>query len=207
MFWRKKRAANADHFQAKTQSDPPRIPPEYAELWSRLSRFEIDEAGADFPLSRRLAQEQGWQPVYARRVVEEYRRFIFLCMISDKMCTPSLAVDEAWHLHLIYTKSYWEGLCLRTLGRLIHHEPAQGGTADEAKFQELYVTTLELYARIFGEPPEDIWGRNEAERRKPAACAAIRTKLPPGPPPENESELLRQIEAAANRLKQFGSPS
>ncbi|MBY0550615.1 MAG: hypothetical protein K2W95_25275 [Candidatus Obscuribacterales bacterium] len=205
MFWRTPSASRAAEPTSNESAVTPRIPDEYADLWDRLSRFEIDDPDAEFPLSKRLAQEQAWKLDYALRVVEEYRRFMFLCMISEKMCTPSLAVDEAWHLHLIYTKSYWEGLCLRTLGRLIHHEPAQGGTADEAKFEELYITTLELYSRVFGDPPEDIWGRNKGRRRKPAACAAIRTKLSPGPPPENENELLRQIEAAAKRLKQFGS--
>jgi hypothetical protein len=194
-------------FSPRKSKQTPVIPPQHADLWERLLKFPIDEPGAEYPLSKRLAEEQEWNHPYALRVVEEYRKFIFLCMISEKMCTPSLAVDEAWHLHLIYTKSYWEQLCLRTLGRLIHHEPATGNSGDESKFQELYVTTLELYARVFGPPPEDIWGRKENERRKPAACAAVRTRTPSGPIPESEQELLKYIEAAAERLKRFSAQS
>lgn len=164
--------------------------------------FPIDDPQAEYPLSRRLASEQNWSHEYALRAVEEYRKFIFMCMISKKMCTPSYRVDLVWHLHLIYTRSYWEGMCVRTLGRLIHHEPGTGVAEDETRFTEMYVTTLELYERLFGLPPEDIWGRKEGERRRPANCAAVRTRLPEGPVPENEQALLDEIEKASARLKQ-----
>lgn len=188
-----------------SRSQSPSIPAEYGDLWRKLAAFPIDDPAAEHPLSKRLASEQDWTHEYAVRVVEEYRKFIFLCMISKKMCTPSLSVDEAWHLHLIYTRAYWEQLCVRTLGRLIHHEPAQGGGEDEAKFQELYVTTLELYARVFGEPPEDIWGYGGIARRKPAACAAVRGAVPQEKLSADDQEFLTQIQKAAERLKQAGS--
>jgi hypothetical protein len=135
------------------------IPPEHANLWERLSTFPIDKPGVADPLSKRLAREQRWHHAYALRVVEEYRKFMFLCVTAGHICTPSIIVDQAWHLHLLYTRSYWDGLCTQVLGRPIHHQPSDGGDVEDTKYAGLYERTLESYARVFGEPPSDIWGR------------------------------------------------
>lgn len=135
------------------------IPPEWRELWDRLAAFPIDKPGVEDPLSKRLAREQDWTHEYALRVVQEYRKFMFLCVAAGHMCTPSTLVDEAWHLHLLYTRSYWDKLCGETLGRPIHHQPSEGGETENNKYAGLYERTLDSYAGFFGEPPADIWGR------------------------------------------------
>jgi hypothetical protein len=67
-------------------------------------------------------------------------------------------VDEAWHLHLCYTRSYWEGLCGEVLGRQLHHGPTRGGAKEDGKFEEWYERTLASYRSVFGqEPPADVW--------------------------------------------------
>ena len=174
---------------------------EQAVIWGKLAAFPIDDPSAEVPLSKRLSKEEEWSHEYALRVVEEYRKFLFLSMVADHMVTPSLRVDQAWHCHLLYTRSYWEGLCLRTLGRLIHHEPSKGGEEEEKHFGDLYGRTLDLYARFFGEPPEDIWGCRHGEHRSPAACRGVTGPAPGEPIPDNERELLSMIEKAALRLK------
>lgn len=135
-----------------------RMSPEHASLWQRIEAFAFDEPGAEAPFSARLAREQGWNEAYTRRVMLEYKRFAFLAVAAGHLVTPSKAVDEAWHLHLIYTRNYWEKFCGQALGRPLHHEPSRGGTEDEAKFAGCYARTRESYARFFGtEPPADIW--------------------------------------------------
>jgi len=110
------------------------------------------------PFSRRLARERGWSPGYARRVIDEYKRFAFLAVAAGHAVTPSEAVDEVWHLHLTYTRSYWEHFCPLALGQPLHHEPTRGGRAEAVKFHNLYEETLSSYRRCFGEePPADIW--------------------------------------------------
>lgn len=127
------------------------------ELLWRLESFEIDKPGVAFPFSARLARENGWADAYARRVVREYLRFVWLAMRAGHPVTPSMAVDEAWHLHLCYTRSYWDELC-GLLGRPLHHGPTEGGGAEDAKFVDWYGKTLESYRCHFGEePPADIW--------------------------------------------------
>lgn len=143
----------------------------HRELWSRLSAFELDRQDAGFPFTSRLAREQAWTHAEAARAILEYKRFLFLAMTAGHPVTPSEAVDQVWHLHLLYTRSYWKELCGEVLGRELHHEPTQGGEEENAKFTDWYARTLESYRVQFGEPPPaDLWP-SPADRmaRKPAA--------------------------------------
>jgi uncharacterized protein (TIGR04222 family) len=127
-------------------------------LYERLMAFEIDEPGALLTFARRLARENGWSLPYAERVIGEYKRFLFLAMTAEHVVTPSEQVDQAWHLHLTYTRSYWDRLCGEVLGQPLHHGPTQGGAAEQAKFVGLYEQTLASYRQHIGaEPPADIW--------------------------------------------------
>ena len=78
--------------------------------------------------------------------------------ISDHALTPSDQVDQVWHLHLLYTRSYWIEFCKNTLGQEIHHGPSKGGKSEKEKFGDWYSKTKELYSKTFDKkPPEDIW--------------------------------------------------
>jgi len=128
------------------------------DLWDKLSGFSPDEAGQAFKFSDRLARDNGWTKTYALAVVEEYKKFLFLCAITTTGVTPSDAVDQAWHLHLTYTRSYWTDLCRNILGKEIQHNPTKGGQQEATKYLDFYEQTLTLYHSKFGTlPPEDIW--------------------------------------------------
>ncbi|MEM9555863.1 MAG: hypothetical protein AAGC60_16530 [Acidobacteriota bacterium] len=127
-------------------------------LWLRLERFELDDPESSLPFSHRLARENGWRLGYALRVVGEYRRFVYLAMVAGHEVTPSDEVDQAWHLHLLYTRSYWDAMCGEVLGRSLHHGPTRGGGAERDRYHEQYEATLASYRRLFErEPPVDIW--------------------------------------------------
>ena len=137
-------------------------------LRARIQAFSPDEPGIVFPFSARLARENGWVRAFAERVVEEYRRFLYLAVTAGHPVTPPVAVDQAWHLHLTYTRSYWDELCGRVLGRPLHHDPTKGGAAERDKYADWYTRTLDSYRAAFGEePPPDIWPA-PAERFSPA---------------------------------------
>jgi hypothetical protein len=128
------------------------------ELYEKVRNFDIDGGPSAFTFADRLAKENRWSKAFTERVIEEYRRFIVLAMTADHPVSPSEAVDEAWHLHLLYTESYWERLCKEVLGRPFHHGPTRGGTQEKAKFDDWYSQTLKSYRQAFGEqPPADIW--------------------------------------------------
>lgn len=118
----------------------------------------MDIHDASFPFTARLARDNGWTNNYAARVVLEYKKFIFLCCVAGHQVTPSDEVDQAWHLHLVYSRSYWNDLCRDTIGRPIHHGPTKGGNAERTKYKDNYANTLESYRKFFeSEPPADIW--------------------------------------------------
>ncbi|EGF90485.1 hypothetical protein ABI_35080 [Asticcacaulis biprosthecium C19] len=127
-------------------------------LWQALNAYDLDAADAELPFSRRLARDNNWSHAHAQATVEEYKRFIYLVCVSGTVLTPSEDVDQAWHLHLIYTRDYWDRFCDQTLGRKIHHGPTQGGAAEDSKYLDAYRRTLSLYETDFGTPPPaSIW--------------------------------------------------
>src|SRR5687767_14035376 len=99
--------------------------PERADPLARILASDTDGDEVALPFAARLARENGWSRSYAERVIEEYKRFVFLAVSGTspsssgsseaqsardegrKVC-PSEDVDAAWHLHLTYTKSYWQ---------------------------------------------------------------------------------------------------
>jgi uncharacterized protein (TIGR04222 family) len=134
------------------------------ELFDRLAQFQFDEPGTELTFSRRLARENGWSLAYAERVIDEYKKFLLLACTTGHVVTPSQQVDQAWHLHLTYTRSYWDDLCRNVLQQPLHHGPTKGGNAEQTKFVDLYERSLVSYRQVFGsEPPRDIW--SPAEQR------------------------------------------
>ena len=132
------------------------------QLWSRIESFPLDDPSSGLRFSERLARENGWSAAFTESVLKEYRKFIYLCASSGHAVTPSDAVDQAWHLHLCYTRSYWQDLCKDTLGFRLHHGPTKGGSAERSKFGDWYQLTLESYREAFGtEPPPEIWPPSE----------------------------------------------
>ncbi len=129
-------------------------------LWKKIKDFNFDKPDTVNKFVNKLALQNNWTINYAEKVIEEYRRFIFLCCISPTGASPSKPVDKAWHLHLIYTKSYWIDLCKNTLNRDLHHNPSKGGDDEAGKHENWYKETLELYKQVFGVmPPPDIWAK------------------------------------------------
>jgi len=127
-------------------------------VWQRISRYEFGPAQAALPFAARLARDNGWSAGRTARVIGEYRRFAFLAATGEAQVTPSDAVDQAWHLHLTYTRDYWERFCPDVLGRPLHHGPTAGGPDERNRFFAQYADTLARYEAAFGAPPpSDIW--------------------------------------------------
>jgi len=130
-------------------------------LWRKVESFEIDDPEASFSFSDRLSRENDWSMEYCLRSVLEYKKFIFLICISPEPLTPSDEIDQVWHLHLLYTQSYWIELCEETLNRNIHHGPTRG-MVEQGRFKDQYQYTLDFYTEKFEKaPPSDIWPKSE----------------------------------------------
>ena len=129
---------------------------QHPDMWCRIAACHPDDVDADLPFSARLARDNGWSLAFAKRVIVEYQRFAYLSRLGAGMVTPSDEVDQAWHLHLTYTKHYW-GPFKAALGGPLHHMPTRGGPDQAELFLTAYAGTLALYRSEFGEPPGDIW--------------------------------------------------
>jgi len=131
-------------------------------IWQRLCAHPLDF------LIPKLRAEQAWSLEQAREALEEYRRFCLLAATGPAI--PSQEVDQVWHLHLSFTRDYWQRFCPEALGCDLHHEP---GPAN-ALMRERYAETLARYAETFGPPPLAWWpgtrqrfAARQAPRRRP----------------------------------------
>ena len=126
-------------------------------VWQRLYCYQIGPDDAALGFAARLARENGWSAGHAARVIDEYRKFVFLAVTGERDVTPSDAVDQVWHLHLTYTRDYWEHFCPEVLGKQLHHGPTAGGDTERGRFFRQYADTLKRYEAVFGPAPADIW--------------------------------------------------
>jgi hypothetical protein len=144
-------------------------------LWRRLETFRFDEAEAALPFAKRLARDNCWPQNRADRAIAEYRRFLYLACTAAHEVTPSPDVDAVWHLHLVYTRSYWHHLCGEVLQRHLHHGPTRGGSAEGQRYRGNYQRTLASYRQAFGvDAPSHIWPDVE-ERFAPAKLRVVDT--------------------------------
>jgi len=142
-------------------------------LWQRLRAHQIGPADASLTFAARLARENRWSLAHAERVILEYMRFCYLARTAGHPVTPSDAVDQAWHLHLTYSRDYWEVFCPLVLGADLHHGPTAGGEAQRALYYGQYAATLKAYESAFGvSPPVQIWP--DARRRFAVDPKAVR---------------------------------
>lgn len=127
-------------------------------VWHALSSYIVGPGDARLGFTQRLARENGWSEAHAERVFDEYRRFCFLAATSEEELTPSDAVDQVWHLHLAYTRDYWNRFCPDVLHIALHHGPTAGGNTERSRFFDQYAHTLLRYEQVFqAPPPADIW--------------------------------------------------
>src|SRR5215813_10592045 len=150
---------------------------EHRDLLDRIEAFSFDEGNCALPFAARLARENQWSVAHTERVIAEYRRFIFLAMVAGHPVSPSDEVDQVWHLHLLYTRSYWQRFCGEALGRELHHDPTTGGRGDAHKFVHWYDRTLDSYRKFFGPPPQDIWPNPEIRFGEDLHFVRINTRL------------------------------
>ncbi len=145
------------------------------DLWLRLNRYHFEHVvptqlwdhvraafGGTNPSTRafadKISRKLGWDCNFALRAIGEYKKFVFLGVVSDFGVTPSKIIDQVWHEHLLFTGAY-RSFCAEILGRDFDHKPELVPVADETGiFQAQYRETLHLYQWEFGvDPPADIW--------------------------------------------------
>ncbi|WP_421694126.1 hypothetical protein [Aestuariivirga sp.] len=129
-------------------------------LWLKLNMMNADGLQAFAPLMEAMQKQMGQNAETTQRVIEEYRKFLFLAMRAGHQVIPPGPVNDAWMMHIQTAQNYWENL-----GQMIGERPmAQGLDARQfASMADTWKATLESYEKIFGmKPPKDIWGAGPA---------------------------------------------
>lgn len=146
------------------------------ELWVRLKRYHFDHivpahlgdrvraafGGRDAStqaFASKVAGKLGWTRDFTMRAIHEYKKFVYLGIVSESSVTPPKVIDQVWHEHLLFTRGYRE-FCRAVLERDFDHHPelVQSRSQTE-RFQAQYDRTLAFYVSEFNrEPPADIWG-------------------------------------------------
>jgi hypothetical protein len=126
-------------------------------LWERIQAYAFDRADDEVTFVDKLCREHGWLKPFALQAIDEYRRFAWLAMSAGHLVSPSDVVDQVWHMHLMYTRRYWDDWCAAVLGGKLHHDPATGRSGEKAGLGDAYTQTLNSYRKRFGDPPGDFW--------------------------------------------------
>ena len=129
-------------------------------LWLKLNMMNAQGMQAFAPMMQMMEQQMGASTEMAQRVIEEYRKFLFLAMRAGHQVIPPGIINDVWMMHLQQAQNYWE-----TLGEMITERPVAQGL-DAKSFQSMsdaWAATLQSYEKIFGtSPPMDIWGKGPA---------------------------------------------
>jgi hypothetical protein len=165
------------------------------DLWLRLRAYHFENlvplhmldhvvaalGGGDAStraFANKLARKLGWSSSFASRAIEEYRKFVYLGVVSDFSVTPPKVIDQVWHEHILFSRAYRE-FCRDVLQHDFDHNPELLPSDQQIeRYEAQYHATLDLYRTEFNTtPPVAFWGTPKYDRdphRKPATTARAR---------------------------------
>ena len=145
------------------------------ELWLRLKHYHfehivppqlLDRVTAAFgrtdastmAFANKISRKLDWTTGFAISAIDEYKKFLYLGIVSDFPVTPSSVIDRVWHEHLLFSRAYRE-FCRDVLGRDFDHNPELLPSDDQTGiFQAQYEATIALYTAEFRvKPPAQMW--------------------------------------------------
>lgn len=118
-----------------------------------LEDFQVACNGDKDIFWQKLAKENRWSLRFSKNAFTEYKKFIYLAKKYGCRVVPSQIVDNVWHLHMTFTKSYWNDLCQDILEMEFHHIPSSQGRDAELLDIACYEKTKALYEKEFGYTP------------------------------------------------------
>ena len=99
-----------------------------------------------------------WPPDLIDYCEREYRRFLLLQLLHPSgRISPTRAMDEFWHRHIMDTRDYAR-TCDRLFQRFLHHDPFFGmrSAAEHEDLDDAADLTSRLYEATFGEDMLDV---------------------------------------------------
>lgn len=92
-------------------------------------------------------------------VKNEFFKYHAINIVERYTGAPAYLIDEYWHMYILNTKRYERDAKL--FGKFIHHTPTDGSNESEKENIKHFNETIRAYVRVFGVPPESIWGNNK----------------------------------------------
>jgi hypothetical protein len=154
------------------------------ELWTKLKQYHFDNIvphnlwddiasafggvnSSTKAFAAKIASKHKWDKSFALKAISEYKKFVYLGVVSNFHVTPSKIIDVVWHEHLLFTKAYRE-FCSHVIEyQFDHHPELLPVTEETGRFSAQYIDTLEFYRLEFGVvPPEEIWGNTKFDKEK-----------------------------------------
>jgi len=145
------------------------------QLWLNLAAYHFDHLvpthlwdviaakfGGQNPFTKafadKLSRKLDWNCDFALKAIWEYKKFVYLGVISDFSVTPSKIIDQVWHEHLLFSAGYRK-FCEEVIEHNFDHNPELVSVSSQTDtFHNQYFETLELYEAEFGSAaPENIW--------------------------------------------------
>ena len=134
-------------------------------LWLKLNMMNAQGLQAFAPVMKMVEQQMGANAETSARIIEEYRKFLFLAMRAGHQVIPPGTINDVWMMHMQNAQNFWENL-----GQMITERPVAGGVDAKAMgdMAAAWTATLKSYETIFGtKPPMDIWGAGPAADNNP----------------------------------------
>ncbi len=129
-----------------------------ASLWDKVTEIFGGFDASTKAFANKIARKHKWKLKYALKAVEEYKKFVYLGVVSNFAVTPSKIIDVVWHEHLLFSKAYRD-FCNQVINYTFDHNPELIPMIDQTgNYNAQYMDTIDLYKTEFGvEPPEAIW--------------------------------------------------
>ena len=145
------------------------------KLWLNIANYHFDNLvpthlwdeiaakfGGQSPFTKafadKLSRKLNWEKKFALKAIWEYKKFVYMGVISDFSVTPSKVIDQVWHEHLLFSSGYRK-FCKEIIQYDFDHNPELVSAISQTEaFQSQYFHTIELYKKEFGiDPPSEIW--------------------------------------------------
>ncbi len=127
-------------------------------LWNQIKEQFGGADASTRAFANKVARKTGWTNQFSLKAISEYKKFVYLGVISDFNATPSKVIDKVWHEHLLFSKAYRE-FCTDIIHYDFDHNPELVPMADQTgTFNAQYLDTIQLYKTEFSvDPPSAIW--------------------------------------------------
>lgn len=131
------------------------VPP---DMWSYINSLFSGKDASTKAFADKISRKHGWKNSFTLEAIHEYKKFVYLGVISTFPVTPSKIIDVVWHEHLLFTKAY-RAFCTEVIENDFEHNPELIAQDEQTeKFAMQYIQTLQLYLKEFGiDAPDNIW--------------------------------------------------